>query len=71
MATEEVSIDLSNTEINDFRIGRDGEDSQQLQFSVKGRVRDVDEQKAEDVMLSNKVKPVSITLEIDKPASEE
>ncbi len=71
MATEEVSIDLSQTEIRDFQIEHGRGETQQLRFSVEGTVREVDGQKAEDVMLSNKVKPVSIILEIDKPGSEE
>jgi len=68
MPTEEVTIDLRNTEIKEFRIERDREDTQQLQFSVEGTVKGVDEEKIEDAMLSNRVHPVSIFLELELPA---
>jgi len=67
MPIEEVTIDLRNTEITDFKIERSREDSQQLQFSVEGTVKEVDEEKIEEAMLSNKVQPTSISLELDLP----
>jgi len=67
MPTEEVTIDLPNTEIADFKIERDREHTQQIQFSVEGTVKGVDEAKIEDAMLSNKVHPTSISLELDLP----
>lgn len=67
MPTEEIKIDLGNTDITDFKIERDHEETQQLQFSVEGTVKGVDEDKIENAMLSNGVQPASISLELELP----
>lgn len=66
MGTERVSIDLSNTEIEEMEIRRSGEESQEVEFAVEGTVSDVDKQEIDDVMLSNEVKPVSVSLEVER-----
>ena len=60
MAVEEVTIDLSETEISDLHIQRDG--PQEVQFSVEGKTHDIDKEKIEDAMLSNVLSPASISL---------
>ena len=67
MAIEEVTIDLTEIEITDSEIRRD---SEEVEFSVKGRLGGVDDQMIENVMLSNNVKPISLSLQIENPNSE-
>lgn len=71
MATERVSIDLSNTEIEDMEIRRNGEEAEVVEFVVKGRVRDVDKQKIDEVMLANEIEPISVSLEVEGTESDE
>lgn len=67
MRTEEVTIDLTNSEIMDLKLEREGKGEQQVQFSVEGKIRDVNEQIIEDALLSNIAKPISLSLEIERP----
>lgn len=67
MRTEEVRIDLTNSEIDEFELKREGEGAQQVQFLVEGKIRNVDEQKIEDALFSNIAKPISLSLEIERP----
>lgn len=69
MRSENISIDVSNADIKDFSLERDGEEAEEVAFSIKGIIHEIDEQKIEDTMLSSKVNPVSVTLEIERPES--
>lgn len=71
MGTERVSIDLSNTEIEEMEIRRNGEEAEVVEFVVKGRVRDIDKQKIDEVMLANEIEPISISLEVEGTESDE
>lgn len=66
MPTEQVTIDLDQTALSDVEISRQ-RGGQQIDFSVEGTVHNVDEETVENVMLSRRVEPVSITLSIDVP----
>lgn len=66
MPTEEVTISLDQTAISDMELSR-RDDGRRVDFSVEGTVRNVDEETVENVMLSRRVEPVSITLSIDVP----
>ncbi|WP_135536014.1 MULTISPECIES: hypothetical protein [Halostella] len=67
METEKVTIDLRNSEIQDFELERESEGARQVRFLVKGVVREIDEQKIEDALLSNVTKPISVSLVIERP----
>ena len=69
MPTKEVTIDLGQTTLRDVRISR-RIDGQLVDFSVEGTVHNVDDEVVENVMLSQQVDPVSITLSIDDPDGE-
>ncbi|PSQ25550.1 hypothetical protein BRD03_13660 [Halobacteriales archaeon QS_9_68_17] len=69
MPTKEVTIDLGQTTLRDVRISR-RTDGQLVDFSVEGTVHNVDDEVVENVMLSQQVDPVSITLSIDDPDGE-
>lgn len=66
MSTKEITIDLDRATLTDVEISRE-RDGQQVNFSIEGSVHNVDEETVEDVMLSQRVDPVSITLSIDDP----
>ncbi|NHN49448.1 hypothetical protein G9464_17900 [Halostella sp. JP-L12] len=70
MPTKEVSINLGQTDVSDLELSR-RDDGQTIDFSVEGTVRNVDEETVENVMLSQQVDPVSITLAIDVPEDEQ
>lgn len=70
MPTKEVSINLGQTDVSDLELSR-RDDGRKIDFSVDGTVRNVDEETVENVMLSQRVDPVSITLAIDVPEDEE
>ena len=71
MGTERVSIDLSDTEIKEMEIRRNGEEAEVVEFVVKGRVRDIDKQKIDEVMLANEIEPISVSLEVEGTESDE
>ena len=69
MSTKEITIDLGQTTLRDVQISR-RIDGQLVDFSVEGTVHNVDDEVVDNVMLSQQVDPVSITLSIDDPDGE-
>jgi hypothetical protein len=69
MSTKEITIDLGQTTLRDVQISRQT-DGQLVDFSVEGTVQNVDDEVVKNVMLSQQVDPVSITLSIDDPDGE-
>lgn len=58
----ELEIDLSNTNVEDLEIERQGDHSS-IAFSVEGTVEDVDEETIEEAFLAQSLQPVQITFE--------
>lgn len=54
-----------------MEIRRNGEEAEVVEFVVKGRVRDVDKQKIDEVMLANEIEPISVSLEVEGTESDE
>jgi len=55
-----IEIDLSNTNVEDLEIKREGGHST-IAFSVEGTAEDVDEETVEEAFLAQSLQPVQIT----------